>query len=319
MELKLNYLVKKVINKYDAFKLHSNVRYDNLYVYNLPKNIKTVKNILLYFPDYQMMHLGDHIFFEPLIRELKKAGFNVEIQPVKMMEFYFINLGYQIGNIKTKKYDLIVTRIEFYPSLKNSNFSIIYVEIANYKIIQPLCFDIIKKLFNILKIETEKIDDIPKLVSSVLSESLKNILNSKDKYILFNNYIDSGSFRITKKHYNKLIEYVQELKMKTGYKIIHTGSKNDKQKDKRIYNFVDIDLRGKLSIEDLFNLVQLNNVVYNVSFDAFQMHLFFMAHKKSYIMFRGRFTKRYKNLFVNCFNPPFRIKNPNELIEYINI
>jgi hypothetical protein len=317
MELKVNYIIKKIVNKFDILQLKSKAVRDNIYINNLPTNISDIKTTLLYFPDYQMMHLGDHIFFEPLLRELVKSGFNVEIQPVKLMEFYFLNLGYQIGDIKTKKYDLIISRIEFYPSLKNTNFPIIYVEIANYKIIQPLCFDIIEKILTILKIKANNIDDVPKLVHSVLPETLEDISNSKDKYILFNNYIDSGSFRITKKHYSLLSEYAQDLKDKTGYKIIHTGSIKDKQKDKKIYSFVDIDLRGYSNIEDLFNLVQLNNVIYNVSFDAFQMHLFFMANKKSYVLFRGRFTKRYTNLFVNCFNPPFRIENTDQLIEYI--
>ena len=40
----------------------------------------------------------------------------------------------------------------------------------------------------------------------------------------------------------------------------------DKVKDILYYEFVDIDLRGKTSINELFYIISLENVIFNVSF-----------------------------------------------------
>jgi len=320
MEIKFDYIIKKIKNKIEIKKLKRFVFENNLYLQNIPKDKEHIKKILLYFPDYQMMHLGDHLFFEPLANHLKKNGYEIYIEPIKSMEFYFLELGYNLDTLNNNTYDLVISRIEFYPTLKEISFPILYIETANTNIAKPLCFDIIEKTNKLLNIQAKQIVDIPKLIniSDVISDELLVIKNSNEKYIVFNNYIDSGSFRVFDKHFQKIKEFTKILKEKTGYKVIHTGSKNDKVKDKDNYNFVDIDLRGKSSIKDLFDLVQLDNIVCNVSFDAFQMHLFMIKNKKSYVLFRGRFTKKASNLLINYFNPPFLYKRDKKcIIEYI--
>jgi len=320
MELKFSYIIKKIKNKIEIKQLRKYVFEDNLYLQNIPENKQYIKKILLYFPDYQMMHLGDHLFFEPLANNLKEAGYELYIEPAKVMEFYFLELGYKLSKLEENTYDLVISRIEFYPILKNSSLPILYIEIANIKIQQPLCVDIIVKTNKVLEIEKKTIKDTPKLLnaSSRISDELLVIKNSNDNYIVFNNYIDSGSFRVFSKHFQKIKNFTEVLKRETGYKVIHTGSKNDKDKDKEIYDFVDIDLRGKTSIKDLFELVQFNNILINVSFDAFQMHLFMIKNKKSYILFRGRFTQKASNLFINYFNPPFNYNGDKKcIVEYI--
>lgn len=320
MELKFDYIIKKIKKKLEIKKLKKYVFEDNLYVQNIPENKQQIKKILLYFPDYEWMHLGDHLFFEPLANALQKYGYELYIEPIKAMEFYFLELGYNLSKLEDNTYDLIISRIEFYSTLKKSNFPILYIDTANIKIEQPLCFDMIEKTNKLLNMETREIIDKPRLrdISNVLSDELIAINNSNDKYIVFNNYIDSGSFRVFDRHFKKIREFTQILKRQTGYKVIHTGSKNDKDKDKEVYEFVDIDLRGKSSIKDLFDLVQLNNIVLNVAFDAFQMHLFMMADKKSYILFRGRFSQKASNVLINNVNPPFVYKGDKKcIVEYI--
>ena len=112
-------------------------------------------------------------------------------------------------------------------------------------------------------------------------------MNGNEKYILFNNYIDSSAFRINKKMLKSLDDKAKELKKKFNARIIHTGSQNDKKNDYKHYDFVDLDLRGKTTVEDIFYLLSRDNVLYNVSFDAFQMHVAFLYNKKSFIKFRG--------------------------------
>ncbi|MGL4998191.1 MAG: hypothetical protein ACRC5T_04420, partial [Cetobacterium sp.] len=88
-------LVGKIKDKLDLKKLAKNI-YGNVYLYKFEN--KVPRKILLYFPYKEYMHLGDHLFFEPLARVLKKNGYEVEISPTKYMENYFLKLGYKIKN-----------------------------------------------------------------------------------------------------------------------------------------------------------------------------------------------------------------------------
>ena len=81
------YNLNKIINKFQAQKLAKFSIENNLFVLN--KKQTKIKSILLYLDDEQMMHLGDHLFFEPLAKHLTLLGFKLFIYPTKIMEFYF--------------------------------------------------------------------------------------------------------------------------------------------------------------------------------------------------------------------------------------
>lgn len=312
MKFNFGYIVKKIINKIQMIYLKKYFVYDNVYLKNI--NDTEIKKILFYFPDYEMMHLGDHLFFEPLIRILKTVGYDVAVAPAPIMKFYFEELGYKIDDIKNN-YDLVISRMEFLPKLKECGKPLLLIDTASAKIMQPICYDLIQKVFAILKISLQNVDDKPQVLKNL---EQKNFNVDKDKkYIVFNNYIDSGAFRIGKKHHEIIVNFVKNLKKQTGFSVVHVGSQKDKINDKHSYDVIDIDLRGKTSVRDLFDLVQLENIVYCVSYDAFIMHLFAMADKKTFVLFRGRFLKKYANMMMRYLNPPFRTDKQSKLIEYI--
>ena len=265
------------------------------------------------------MHYGDHLFFEPLARFLKLKNFKVKVMPVKQMEFYFKNNGYLIGNHDDlKKADLIITRTEFYEDVKRLiNESILFINTSSTKINQFLCKDIVDKIANFLSVDSDNFYAKP----SGLRNCPVNIrLNSSYYYLIFNNYIDSGFFRVASWHYKKISNFAKNFAKKNGLKVIHTGTQKEKDNDKRAYDFVDIDLRGKTNPADLFYLASHENLKYNISFDTLLMHIFSIYVKKSYILFRGRFSRPARRHFIkNYVIPPFypaplKIK---DLLEYI--
>ena len=289
-------------------KKYTNKVEECLYTYNLEK--KEIKKILFYFPKYEYMHLGDHLFFEPLMNQLVKDGYKVQIIPAKIMEFYFRNLGYSIVSEIEDDTDLIITRTEFVREIKKLKNIVLY-EYLNTKLKEKLCIDIVKKIYRIIdnnkiinplniKIQYLKLDE--KLQKEIQN---KNNILKENKYIIFNNYLDSVKFLNIFSNYNKKFEVkLKELK-EQGYYVIHVGSKKDKEKDKKKYNFVDIDLRGKTSIEELFYLVNLDNIKINIGFDAFIMHLFFIQEKESYIFIRNKITIKRTECIKKYFNPSF--------------
>ena len=314
MRINFLYNLKKVLNKVEIFLLWRYKIESNFFLLN--KKNKKIKSILLYFPDYEMMHYGDHLFFEPLARILRLHGYQLYIAPIKAMEFYFKNFGYQIAKEDTMQdVDLIITKVEFIKTFNKNKNQTILIDTAFSKIQLPLCNDIIEKVFHFLGNEIEIYDPIP---SYFCDKNLAlSFLNKDDKYIIFNNYIDSGSIRSGASHQSVIIDFVKNLKNETGFKVIHTGSLNDKNLDLREYDFVDIDIRGTTSIKDLFTLCSLNNILFNVSFDGFQMHLFLIQKKKSFVLFRGRIFKKNEDFIKKYVNPPFFCKNSKTIIEYI--
>lgn len=303
--------VKEKINDKIFLKIKTQNKNETTYLYNYEKSKK--KNILLYFPLSEYMHLGDHLFFEPLAKNLKKRGYSVAVSPSKGMEFYFKELGYSIYKENDlSKFDLIVSRTEFFNNLQNEKNVVLY-EYINTSLKEKICIDIIKKIFLILGEDLNDIDCEPSNLD--IKESNLNI-SKKKRYILFNNYLDSGRWLNGKKYSNSIEEKAMELK-NLGYSLIHLGTEKDYLNDKKEYPYIELDLRGKTSVKDLFYLASMENVVGNIGFDAFLMHLFFLNRKKNYICLRNKITKKRKEITVKYLNPPFKM-NDEKKIEYIN-
>jgi len=316
--LTLKSVIRKVLNYINISSIKRLAVNDNMYFIGNKASLDSINRIVLYFPDYEFMHYGDHLFFEPLVKFLQLKNFKVKVMPVEQMEFYFINNGYLIGNHDDlKKADLLITRTEFYKDIKKViNKNILLINTSSTKINQFLCKDIVDKVADFLLMSSENFCAKP----SVLRNCPQNIrLDSSYNYLIFNNYIDSGFFRVTKGHYKKIHDFAEIFAKENDLKVIHTGTQKEKDNDPKTYDFVDIDLRGKTSLADLFYLGSHQNVKYNISFDGLLMHIFFIYGKKSHVLFRGRFTRSARNYLVNYVNPPFdptphKIK---DLIEYI--
>jgi hypothetical protein len=318
----MNYfsLIKKTFNLLNVANLKKYSINSNMYFVNREYGVKNneFKKILLYFPNHEFMHFGDHLFFEPLAKFLKETGFIVKIMPIKAMEFYFINNGYDIGiSNDILDADLLITRVEMYNEVVRFKKNTLFVDITSSSIKNFLCQDIVNKIADFLSIDAKNFYAKPSKINNYLS---KIELNPNIEYITFNNYIDSGFYRVRKKHYKHLSDFCKHFAKINNLSVIHIGTKKDKEKDKNYYDFVDIDLRGKTSAADLFYIASLGNVKFNISFDAFIMHIFFLYNKKSFILFRGRYTNKARNFVRQYMNPPFKPEpeiNIENIAEYI--
>jgi hypothetical protein len=78
------------------------------------------------------------------------------------------------------------------------------------------------------------------------------------KYAVFNNYIDSHKLRMSRtmiwKSNNALRLFAKKYKRDSGVKLIHTGTKKEKNRDSINHGIADLDLRGETSVEESFIL-----------------------------------------------------------------
>ncbi len=282
----------------------------------LTQSIKP-EHVLFYFNDPKRFHLGDHLFFASLVQLFINNNVKVDVCPQPSMAFYFNAMGANSEkNPIPESYDLIITWIGFYDLFETLNIPMLIIDTTDCRIDLPLSDYLllhVGRLFDFNIKTTPSKPFIPNL------NYPNHLIDPNINYLVYNPYLDSSPFHMRIKHYKKLEDTAKEVADKHQLKIILAGTEKEKNKDQKIYDFVALDLRGKTSIEELFALSSAENVLYNVSFDALIMHLFFIVSKPSYILFRGRFLKKNANFVLNIINPIFSISDEKkyQLIHYV--
>ena len=301
----MRYLVKKLF-AFCLFKISFLKVYCGNIYFRKKNQINKNSKILFLLNDKDFIHLGDSLFYEPIISFFKSNNFKVEVKCNNYIKFFFED-NYQVLNNNFnnyKDYDLIITSTDFIIKTFFEN-NVIYINNNHYKCKKRIInhnIDTLKKMF---KIDSEYTDK-PYYPKSKSKSILKKFNYSKDKkYIVFSNYIDSGFFRLSKNKLDTLVFYLYKFIEKNNhYSVIHLGTKNDKLKDKNRYKDF-IDLRGLTTVSDLFDLCSLQNIEYYIGFDNFIMHLFFLKNKKLKIMSRGKLTEEGNVFLKKCIDPPY--------------
>lgn len=248
-------------------------------------------------------HLGDRLFFFPLIKSLHDKNIPYHITDNGLTEKLFYSIyGVCLVSSTGKNYINIIPKPSLLYFLTKYD-NLILCDFTDLKINNKVSLELISSfssLFNINLDFNYSYDFNAKI-------SLRNeLLTDGDSYIIFNNYINSGFFRIFFLKMNLLIDKCILLK-NSGFKIIHVGSLNDMRNDSNIYSFVDVDLRGLLSPDELISLLNHPNVVGIVTLDNFIMHIGHIFNKNTWVLFRGRFFKSNYLHHLNYINNNFSI------------
>jgi hypothetical protein len=272
----------------------------------------TPKLILFDFTHYTT-HLGDRLFFLPLFQQLLSDGFDLRLahnDDISIQLFSTLNEQINLKSCDPTEADLIVVPKPSY--LARFRFqNLVIVDFTCRKVTNKISIELIYKFYEFLGFK--KID-YPTHLSLDYKIIESSLLSSDNKYIIFSNYIHSGRFRKLFVDESKLYDKCLTLR-KLGYKIVHVGTKKDRDSDIRLYGFVDIDARGKLSIIQFLSLVADKQVVGVVTYDNFLLHLAGIFKKQAYILFRGRFVKANEKHHIDFVNNNFY--SDNKMIEYL--
>ncbi len=294
----IDYIVYKILNiaatKFNTFRSSSLVRLTDYDVCNS-------REFFFDFSD-RTTHLGDRLFFFPLIDLLVKAGYPVRIANGDKLTGVLLQKIISFSPAQSNKPS--ETECVIFPAPSFLNFKKIYKKFAVVDFTDTNCSRKIseeivcsfKNKFNLC------LNDVTfDVKSNKAADSIQKIIPSEYNYYIFSNYVDSGRFRKLFINEKKLVQKALQLK-REGYKIIHVGSVNDIASDQRCYPFVDIDMRGKTNISDIVDIVNSPNVIGALTYDNFIMHLVGMYGKVAYVLFRGRFLKKNRAhhlLYVN--------------------
>ena len=293
-----------------------------IFVY-LPKGFKFSGKIIFAFTDPRLIHLGDQLFFQPLIDFLNKKTKIIMINKTPLLG-YFQALEYSVFknfNLMGDRGNIIISKPELFPKIfkKLSPEYNFFVGIdfsfpKSDKKVARMIFDSVLGSINQIKEfkgagETRKEmnchflpDNLAeKIELSDRASKIISLLRKLDKKIyLFNNYVASNFLGVRKKEIDKLIKIAKEKK-NSGYYLVHIGSKADKETDNREYSFIDLDIRGKINPVEMFVLMSLPNVEGVISFDTFIFHIASLFSKKSYLALKSRGEKeneKVKKVFI---------------------
>jgi len=300
---------------------------ENIAFFNQVKNFHFSGKIIFGFWNPKIIHLGDQLFYQPIIDFLNK-NFEVEVLTYPAIKDYFTTLGY-----KTFEIEKIQGKIEGAIFISNRDFlwemrknfgrkniflGIDYASPPRTERVVELIFRVVIKFLqenNFLRksVDLKKEDLCPKVSPFLLAKyendpALDVFLKNPDKkFLLFNNYVFSN-FKGIDKEREENLEKIAREKKKEGYLIVHIGSEKDKAMDRKFYDFVGYDLRGKTTPLSLFKILSLKNVKGVISFDTFVIHVASILKKDLYVVIKKRSSykeeEKIKKVFVpmaSCF------------------
>lgn len=249
-------------------------------------------------------HLGDRLFFLPLILQLLADGYQVSLDRDDLITNKILTSLYGLASLPAASksaLDLVVMAKPSFLAKGRSCPSLLVVDFMDIRIDRDIAETLTSNFYQLLKITPSNLSKrVPRLVAS----DALNILADGQKYFLFNNYISSGLFRKWFVNEGKLLQQCKDLQAE-GFQIIHVGSADDKAADSRSYPFVGLDLRGALTLPQLIALVGNPQVEGAVTYDNFLMHLMGLYEKRTFVLFRGRFSKMNREHHFRCVNGAF--------------
>ena len=302
--MKLSSYIKKIILIIKAkISYKKNQISANLYAFNFSLNTK-YDRVIFALNDSEYMHLGDYLFILPVIKSFVDNGYNVIVHSTAASYDFLHKLNFPVTRVEPtcSGNDLLISRFELIPLLHTTPSIFIHV---SKNLTMPICSQLLYEFNSLFDFKPY----LPIDYSVFAKENLLQWLNlpPEKKIIIFNPYCDASSYLVTTQKRMKIIDFVTRLQQQNDNSVIvFTGSLADKNADKfQNYDFVYLDLRGKTSIIDIFSLVSAKNVLAYVGFDSFTMHVFSLYSKPSYVVFRGRISRRQSMMLqkfhVNLF------------------
>lgn len=251
----------------------------------------------------RLTHLGDRLFFFPLIVFLVNNGYRVTLSSEDLVTNKLLKsiYGFEVPNVSClAPHNFAVIPQPSYLSLRDRYKNLLVVNFSDTKVHSRIAQSLVSSFCKMFGISLGFFN----LASPLTSQDNPDFLEDNCRYFLFSNYIDSGFFRRWFLNEDRLYKKCCALKAQ-GFKILHVGTSGDKSSDNRFYPFVDLDLRGRLDLAQLVELAKSTLVEGAVTYDNAIMHLCGFYNKTAYVLFRGRFTKISRDHHYRYVNNTF--------------
>jgi len=267
---------------------------------------RTPKRVLFDF-SHSTTHLGDRLFFLPLMAALQAEGCELLLASNDKLTQPLLDGLLQPPLPMTMAREnfsgLVVIQLPSLLDRYKKYASLLAVDFTDPRCDEGIAQQLVKSTSQELGMPLRQ--DLPLMLKA---PAFSSVLPQEDggSYFVFSNYIDSGGFRKLFVSESVLPRKARELRA-LGHRIVHVGSARDKAGDARHYDFVDIDLRGQMRIEDMPGLLNDPRVQGIVSYDNVFMHLAGLFGKQAFVLFRGRLSRTaYRHHMAHVNNTFFK-------------
>ncbi len=287
------------------------------YVANNTSRVEVLfdKGVCFDFSNSKYIHLGDILFYIPLILYFQRIG-KVYVVCNKVhraiLMYFFSEPRNRLQFIEEVLPGIVVITSPYLliKYLKNNAKDNIVFGVGLAHLVPDLPYPLYL-VRNFLQ-SIGKIDEYPILVREY--NLFINIFRSKKSELLllpnlpthipvvfFSPYISSGKFRDIFNIKFKVLIRIAESIVSKGVTVCLLGTRVDPP----VVGFYLTDLRG-VDILTLLKYARLPNVIYGFGFDNFWMHYFDIIDKRYDVYFRGRFTYKAKLLHYQSINIAFK-------------
>ena len=241
-------------------------------------DITKIKSVGFYLDNKALVHVGDHLFFEPIIKFFENNNIDTYVCASEIMSDYFKEVGHKVSNKNDIfQCDLVISPIQlaFY-LIDQKKTNVVFLDTYNLLIKEPISNYFINSFIEILKFNKKH----EYVVSKINSKS--NILDKNKKWFLFSDNVHSGFLKIDKFYKKSLINEARK-KIQQGYNIAIVGTKNDLKNKKKYFEFENYDIRGETNVVQLFEMFNSNNIKGSISFDSAIAHISILYEKEAII------------------------------------
>lgn len=246
--------------------------------------------------DHPLIHVGDQIFFRPLVQHLKQAGFDVSMTHAPQLGFLFGDMPRaepraSPGALVVSRHEVLRTALAAYGAA--ADYFVFYM--ASRAIRRPIANFFIEAFADWFEVpELNRRIDAARMLPFQPSPEIalaKFALPDLRPLIVLSNYIDSGLHRKLPWRERTMVRHAAMLKHAAGGVIVHVGTARDRAHDGRDYSgIVDYDLRGRTSVQDLFHLLAAPNILRVFCFDTAILHIAYLLKVETELFTRYYFS-----------------------------
>jgi hypothetical protein len=261
------------------------------------------------------VHLGDHLFLEPAMRACRLRGVPVVVAPGPAMREYFRDAGYTVVSpAVVLEQELRITSVWMYDTIprRERRTRFLYLNTIDHRIDRPVAEHLAEHVLRAARLDVDAvpIDGRPHLVAPGPTA----LDDAEGQWLLFNDTVDSGWFRVTGWDRAVLAEVAAE-KRRAGFRIARVGTEAERIARPAPLGIEDLDLRGRTSVMDLFRLLRSPRVVGTISFDHVVAHMGMASGKHAIVKVR-RCSRRHSSFMKQCLLPSYTA-DQGSLVQYV--
>ena len=256
------------------------------------------------FSNARHVHLGDQLFYEPVIRAFRDRGVSVVVAPIPAARDYFREAGYDVvPPAEVLRQELRISSIWMYGYMPRDERRerFLYLNAIHHDITGPVAEFLAEHALRAACLDPalRPIDGRPYLVQPGPTP----LDDEPGQWMVFNDTVSSGWFRVAPGDRRAVARAAEEMR-REGFRIVRVGTEAERRARPALVGVEDLDLRGRTSVMELFRLLRSPKVAGTVSFDHVVAHMGMACGKPAIIRMR-RMSRSHSEFMKRFLIPPF--------------